>query len=60
MAYGGVGGGGGMAMEDAVEESEYDTDDDILGDTEQEGEGQEVDNIACQVSILDYPRAAFQ
>lgn len=49
-----------MAMEDAVEESEYDTDDDSLGDTEQEGEGQEVDNIACQVSILDYPRAAFQ
>ena len=51
VAYGGA--GDGMAMEDAVEASEYDTDDDSLGDTEQEEEeGQEEDNIACPVSIL--------
>lgn len=53
VAYGGVGvgvGAGGMAMEDATGESEYDTEDDSLVDTEQE-EGQEEDSIACQISI---------
>ena len=47
VAYGGAG-AGGMAMEDATEESGYDTEDDSLGDTEQE-QGQE-DSIACQIS----------
>ena len=39
-----------MAMEDATEESGYDTEDDSLGDTEQEEEEGQEDSIACQIS----------